>query len=328
MLTPLGPHYRAPVPSDKRQRQRENAAARAMQLRAAQQRRANRRKFIVVGGAIVLIVGIIALIVVQTTSTKKTPAAATTTTAGTATTVVTAAPTPTTQAPGSPPAPPPVTAGASLTGVTPCPAVDGSSPRTTHFAQAPPTCIDPSKTYTASFNTSEGTVTVALDTKQTAGTVNNFVVLSRYHYYDGSALFRLDQSIDIIQGGSPTTQSASDPGPGYTINDEGHFTTDSSGNLHGPYTYVPGDLVMARGSGPKSAAAQFFFVTGSNASALNAQGTYVVFGHVTQGLNILQNILQNQYTACPASDSACGNGQLGGVPKVPVIIKTLTISEQ
>ena len=169
---------------------------------------------------------------------------------------------------------------------------------------------------------------MALDTKDTAGTVNNFVVLSRYHYYDGSALFRLDQSIDIIQGGSPTTQSASDPGPGYTINDEGHFTTDSSGNLHGPYTYAAGDLVMARGAGPKSAAAQFFFVTGSAASALDSQGTYVVFGHVTQGLSILQNILQNEYAACPSTDAACGDGQLGGVPKVPVIIKSLTISEQ
>jgi cyclophilin family peptidyl-prolyl cis-trans isomerase len=332
MLIPPTPHYRAAVPSDKRQRQRENAAAKAMALRAAQQRRANRRKFIVVGGAIVLIVGIIALIVVQTTGSTKKPAAAPTTTAAPATTAVSApvtvATTPTTQAVGTPPVPPPDPAGATIKGVTPCPAANGSSPRTTTFAQAPPACIDPGKTYTATFDTTQGTVVVALDTKDTAGTVNNFVVLSRYHYYDGSALFRLDQSIDIIQGGAPTTQSASDPGPGYKINDEGHFTTDSSGSLHGPYTYAAGDLVMARGAGPKSAAAQFFFVTGSAASALDSQGTYVVFGHVTQGLSILQNILQNEYAACPSTDAACGDGQLGGVPKVPVIIKSLTISEQ
>jgi len=329
MLIPPTPHYRAPVPSDKRQRQRENAAAKAIQLRAAKQRRANRRKAIVAGGAIIVIVGIIALIVIQTTGpTKKAPAAAPTSTGAPATAPSTTSATPTTQAPGSPPAAPPVPAGKTITGATPCPAADGSSPRTTQFAQAPPTCIDPGKSYTATFNTSQGAIVVALDTKHTAGTVNNFVVLSRYHYYDGSALFRLDQGLDIIQGGSPTTQAAADPGPGYTINDEGHFTTDSSGTLHGPYTYVPGDLVMARGSGPKSASAQFFFVTGSNASALNSQGTYVVFGQVTQGLSILQNIITNLYTACPSTDSACGNGQLGGVPKVPVIIKSLTITEQ
>ena len=39
--------------------------------------------------------------------------------------------------------------GETLTGETPCPAADGSSPRTTTFAEPPPTCIDPAKTYTA-----------------------------------------------------------------------------------------------------------------------------------------------------------------------------------
>ena len=51
-------------------------------------------------------------------------------------------------------------------------------------------------------------------------TANNFIFLAGYHYYDGT-VFRTDTSIDIIQGGSPHTQGASDPGPGYTIKDEG-----------------------------------------------------------------------------------------------------------
>ena len=40
-------------------------------------------------------------------------------------------------------------------------------------------------------------------------TANNFIVLARYHYYDGTSMFRTDTSIDIIQGGSPHTQDAS-----------------------------------------------------------------------------------------------------------------------
>ena len=44
-------------------------------------------------------------------------------------------------------------AGATLTGDTPCPAADGSSPRTITFAKAPPSCIDASKTYTAEVTT-------------------------------------------------------------------------------------------------------------------------------------------------------------------------------
>ena len=110
-------------------------------------------------------------------------------------------------------------------------------------------CIDPTKTYTATFNTTEGKIVVSLNTSSVPQTVNNFVVLSKYHYYDGSSFHRIDQSIDIIQGGSPTTQDIADPGPGYTIKDEpaSKFKTDASGNLTGPYNnYTAGDLVMAR----------------------------------------------------------------------------------
>ena len=89
--------------------------------------------------------------------------------------------------------------------------------------------------------------------------VNNFVVLARYHYYDGSAVFRADRSIEILQGGAPTTNTASDPGPGYTIADE-----------CGPFTYVAGQLVMARTAQPDSAGAQFFFTAGGRPFCLHA----------------------------------------------------------
>jgi cyclophilin family peptidyl-prolyl cis-trans isomerase len=316
------------VPSEKRQRQRENSAARAAAARAAQQRRANRRRGIVGGGAVIAVVAIIALFVVQSTgggSKKNTALSTTKTTAqGVTTTVAGTTPTTAAAATSSPPMAAPVPSGGSITASPPpCPNADGSSPRASHFASAPGTCIDPTKNYTATFTTTQGSIVVALDTAHTAGTVNNFVFLARYHYYDGSSFDRIDQSIDIIQGGSPSTQTIADPGPGYTINDEGHFTTDAQGNLHGPYTYAAGDLVMARGSGPKSASAQYFFVYGPAASQLDSQGTYVVFGHVTTGLSILQNIGNNLYEPCPASDQTC----LGGAPKVPIVVKSVTISE-
>jgi cyclophilin family peptidyl-prolyl cis-trans isomerase len=309
------------VPSEKRQRQRENAAARAASLRAAQQRRANRRKGLVGGLAVAAVIAIIALFVIQSTGSSSNKTAST----GKTSTTTTNGSTSTTTKPGStPPLAPVVPAGATLSQAPPpCPKPDGSSGRASHFAAAPGTCIDPAKTYTATFNTTQGTIVVTLDTPHIAGTVNNFVFLARYHYYDGSSFDRIDQGIDIIQGGSPSTQTIADPGPGYTINDEGHFTTDASGTLHGPYTYAPGDLVMARGSGPKSASAQYFFVVGPAASSLDTQGTYVVFGHVTSGLNILQNIEHNLYEPCPTGDQTC----LGGAPKVPVIVKTITIAE-
>jgi cyclophilin family peptidyl-prolyl cis-trans isomerase len=152
-------------------------------------------------------------------------------------------------------------------------------------------------------------IEVALDAKGAPGTVNNFVVLSRYHYYDGSAIHRTDQSIEILQGGSPNTQSASDPGPGYTIEDE----------KCPPCTYTEGDLVMARTNDPDSAGAQFFFGAGPKVGNLDAQGTYVTFGQVEKGLDVVKAIL-----ALHEEDPTSG---LGGHPSRPVIVKTVTIRE-
>ena len=144
------------------------------------------------------------------------------------------------------------------------------------FDAAPEECIDPAKTYTATFHTSEGDIAVDLDTTTTPGTVNNFVTLARYGYYDDTLIFRTDPSIDIIQGGGNTNTDS----PGYEIPDE------ASG-----FTYHAGQLVMARTPAPNSAGGQWFFVAGPKASSLDAQGTYVVFGEVSEGLDIVQEIL-------------------------------------
>ena len=193
--------------------------------------------------------------------------------------------------------------GRQITGKTPCPKTDGTEARATIFEQAPSMCIDPAKSYTATFNTTEGVIEVALDTKKTPSTVNNFVTLSRYGYYDTSFIFRTDVSLDIIQGGG----SNNTDGPGYTIKDEGTG-----------FKYAEGDLVMARSSGADSGGGQFFFVTGPKASVLDSQGTYVTFGKITKGLDVAQAIL--------ALNS--GEGDLGGAPSKPVKINTLVITEK
>lgn len=192
--------------------------------------------------------------------------------------------------------------GRQVTGDTPCPKTDGSEERATVFEKAPPTCIDAAKKYTATFDTSEGKIVVALDTEKTPNTVNNFVVLSRYKYYDGSFIFRTDPSIDIIQGGGATNSDD----PGYSIKDEGKG-----------FTYEEGDLVMARTGAPDSAGGQFFFVTGEKGALLNSQGTYVVFGKVTEGLDVVKSIIGLN----------SGSGSLGGAPSRNVEITTVTITE-
>ena len=195
------------------------------------------------------------------------------------------------------------TPGEQIEGDTKCPATDGTAVRTTNFTKAPPMCIDAKKSYTATFDTSEGTIVIALDTTKTPKTVNNFVTLSRYKYYDGSFIFRTDLSIDIIQGGG---ESNTDD-PGYTIEDEGNG-----------YKYTEGDIVMARTGAPNSAGGQFFIVTGPNASALDSQGTYVVFGKISKGLDVAKAIIGLN----------AGSGQLGGAPSRAVKIASVTIAEK
>ncbi len=190
-----------------------------------------------------------------------------------------------------------------------CPPADGSGPQVLDFDGPQPMCLDASKQYTAVFNTTAGEMRIDLDVANTPVTANNFAVLARYHYYDNTLLFRTDPGIGIIQGGAPHTNSPSDPGPGYTIPDEG------SG-----FTYEPGQIVMARTAAPNSASAQFFFAVNENTALLNSQGTYVVFGQMdSESLGVAEAIL--------ASHVDQPGNRLGGAPEPQVIVNSVTIEE-
>jgi cyclophilin family peptidyl-prolyl cis-trans isomerase len=202
-------------------------------------------------------------------------------------------------------------------GVGPCPNADGSSPRTIDFTSSFQQCIDPQKTYVATFDTSAGSITVKLDTTTTPGTTNNFVALARFHYYDGTTIFRANKSIGILQGGSPHDQSSSDKGPGYALPDEGfdYNTLAATGQVSGgPYKYSPGDLVMARASKANGAGAQFFFAVDANTAKLNDQGVYVKFGTTTLGLDLLKVML----ASAPADEQP---------PSPAVTINKVTVTE-
>jgi cyclophilin family peptidyl-prolyl cis-trans isomerase len=194
-----------------------------------------------------------------------------------------------------------------------CPPTEGVTEPVIDFDDAPGLCIDPDSSYVAEVETTEGTVTVELDTTRTPLTTNNFVALARFGYYEDTSLFRTEARSGIIQGGSPHTQDNSDPGPGYTIPDEAlPFTSDD---------YAPGALAMARTSEPDSASAQFFFLAneggaylGDEASLGDAAGSYVVFGRTTEGLDVLEKIAN--------LDDGSGS------PSQPVSIVKVTISER
>lgn len=191
-------------------------------------------------------------------------------------------------------------------GTEPCAPAAGVDEPVLDFAGAPELCIDTSVPHTAVFDTSRGIIRVALDVTNVPGTVNSFVNLARFGYYDDTLIHRSAPSIGILQGGSPHTNTAADPGPGYTLWDEGTG-----------FTYRPGQLVMARRGEPNSAGAQYFFTVTEDAGLLDGQGTYVVFGEVIEGLDILVDIL--------ASHVDEPDNPLGGAPDPPVVVETLSV---
>jgi cyclophilin family peptidyl-prolyl cis-trans isomerase len=180
---------------------------------------------------------------------------------------------------------------------TPCPEADGSSERQTKFDGPPPMCIDPAKSYTAEMVTSMGSLTIALDSIQAPNTVNSFVFLARYHYYDGIVFHRVIPGF-VLQGGDP--EGSGRGGPGYRFADE----------LPKPGRYEMGSLAMAN-AGPDTNGSQFFVISGPDGMRLPPQ--YSLFGKVVKGLDVVETI-----------DAI---GTRSGSPTEQVVIESVTIEE-
>ena len=160
-------------------------------------------------------------------------------------------------------------------------------------------CIDPAKNYTAEMVTSMGTMTIALDSASAPVTVNSFVFLSRYHYYEGIIFHRIIKGF-VCQGGDPTGTGTG--GPGYKFADE----------LPKAGRYEVGSLAMAN-AGPNTNGSQFFLISGRQGVGLPPQ--YSLFGKVVKGLEIVEAMQQVETD---------GRDR----PKTDVVIQSVTISEQ
>ena len=174
---------------------------------------------------------------------------------------------------------------------------DGSSPQQRTFDQEPPMVIDTAKRYTATMVTSHGTMVIALDPLAAPKTVNSFIFLARYHYYDGVIFHRIIPGF-VLQGGDPTGTGTG--GPGYKFEDE----------LPAPGRYQIGSLAMAN-AGPNTNGSQFFVISGPDGVRLPPQ--YALFGAVVSGGDVVAAI-----------DTL---GTRSGKPKEKVTIESVTITE-
>jgi peptidyl-prolyl cis-trans isomerase B (cyclophilin B) len=174
------------------------------------------------------------------------------------------------------------------------------------FAKPPPMTIDPNKTYTATLDTSCGTIAVQLLADQAPQTVNSFVFLAEKGYFDGTHFHRIDTNLDIIQGGDPTGTGSG--GPGYTIPDE----------LTGDESYGPGVVAMANSGQPNTGGSQFFIVYGPKGHSLESNAAYTIFGRVVKGLDVVKRIAK-----IPVPDPSAGLA--GQQPTKTVYIDMVTV---
>ena len=165
------------------------------------------------------------------------------------------------------------------------------------YTKAPEMQIDPSKTYTATFEIEEGSFTVELYADKVPNTVNNFVALARDGFYDDTTFHRVIKDF-MAQAGDPTGTGRG--GPGYRFADEFHPSLRHTG---------PGILSMAN-AGPNTNGSQFFICF---AATPWLDGKHAVFGKVTEGMDVVLSIRLRD----PMRDRQPGT-----------LLKTITISER
>jgi cyclophilin family peptidyl-prolyl cis-trans isomerase len=140
---------------------------------------------------------------------------------------------------------------------------------------APPTgALDTSKTYTATFRTERGDITVELYADRAPKTVENFVNLARAGFYDGTTFHRVISGF-MAQGGDPTGTGTG--GPGYEFDDEfdPSLRHDSAG------------ILSMANAGPGTNGSQFFITYGPTP---HLDDKHSVFGKVTEGMDVLRSL--------------------------------------
>ena len=166
------------------------------------------------------------------------------------------------------------------------------------YKSQPAMTIDANKKYTATIDTTAGTMTLELYPKIAPQHVNSFVFLARQGFYDGVIFHRVIPGF-MIQGGDPTGTGTG--GPGYKVKAE--FNS---------LKHTRGVLSMARTNDPNSAGSQFFVM---HADSPHLDGQYTGFGKVTSGVEVIDKIVNAPRNA-------------NDRPKNPTKINKITIEEK
>jgi peptidyl-prolyl cis-trans isomerase A (cyclophilin A) len=154
--------------------------------------------------------------------------------------------------------------------------------------------------------TSMGDINVELFKEKAPKSVENFLSYVKDEFYRGTIFHRVIKGF-MIQGGGFTTAMTKKP-------TKSPIANESSNGLHNNR----GTIAMARTADPNSATSQFFINTKDNSGLDRPQepNGYAVFGKVTQGMNVVDQI----------ENTATGTkGGYQNVPLMPVVIKNISL---
>ena len=127
-----------------------------------------------------------------------------------------------------------------------------------------------------------GTIELELDREAAPITVDNFVQLVQEGFYDGLTFHRIISGF-MIQGGDPLGNGTG----GSDVQIKGEFKSNGVDN---PISHTRGVISMARSRSMDSASSQFFIV---HEDSTFLDGEYAAFGHVTQGMEVVDAICEN-----------------------------------
>ena len=300
------------------EKQRRDAARRHLerQLRRREERDAARKRWTLIAtiaGTVVLAVVVVVVVIAVTNDNKKPSANSTTTPTSTSSTSPSASPS-STRSPLPTRKPAKIAARAAKKTSGPCGYAESAdalkgNPSLFDVGLPPDPLPTPTATRTVVFDTNLGNITAQLDGAGAPCNVQSLTYLVGKKFYDNTACPRsVNQGIFVVQCGDPTASGLG--GPTYTTKDENLSKAD----------YTAGTIAMANG-GANTNGSQFFFIT-KDSNQNTAAGTglstkYTVVGHVTKGLNILQEVAQ-------AGDDG-SNQAGGGRPNKDLIFKTVRL---
>ena len=134
-----------------------------------------------------------------------------------------------------------------------------------------------------------GDIKLVLDGDTAPITVKNFVELAKSGFYDGLTFHRIIKGF-MIQGGDPKGNGTG--GSDKTI--RGEF---SKNGVENNISHKRGVISMARSPQDNNSASSQFFIMHKDGDYLD--GSYAAFGHVTDGMDVVDKIAENT----PVTDS-------------------------